>query len=133
MNCCEGLLEGRAILHYKEPMKKGHHPGIFAGGKSFSGRANLDTPQLANNQIGALRSLISEYTTRRLTYKRDSLNAFVGTMEHFQARDPAPRHIWGITIKQNEVSRCVDNLFLWFHRMDSGSVLKRRRWFPSWA
>jgi hypothetical protein len=41
MNCCESLLGKNAVLDYRDVMRDGHHPGIFAGDKPRSERAGV--------------------------------------------------------------------------------------------
>jgi hypothetical protein len=139
MNGCESLTEDRNLTHYrnKTMMKDEHHPGIFAGRKQYSESPRAGAWHLKQNQRLSLRTLIEEYTSRKLTCEKDSNNAFMGIMKQFQSRDPSLRHIWSMPIKEDDFSRGAfyptTNSFLWKHDRKNDEPPSRRKSFPSWA
>lgn len=73
--------------------------------------------------------MISEYTSRNLSFGSDALNAFVGTLSSLE-KTPAPKyHIWGV-IHYGQADKPSPLLNLaWHHE----NLVLRRAGFPSWS
>jgi hypothetical protein len=138
MNCCESLLEDRDLLHVvsKERAKNCLHPGIFGGGRIYSIQPKAKKSCLDSNREEALRNLTIQYTSRKLSFELDSLNAFMGILKHFQAQDPLLRHIWGLEVTKGNTLYSAQKVRIalgWRHDTYQMSFPSRRQFFPSWS
>lgn len=90
---------------------------------------------LSGLQAGAgnLRKQIQEYTRRDLTFPEDSINAFLGVLDHASRTERAMAHLWGLPLYENqpEAPQPRDMLFdlFWWHEAPGN----RRHGFPSWT
>ncbi|KNB04560.1 hypothetical protein FOXG_19327 [Fusarium oxysporum f. sp. lycopersici 4287] len=124
MHCCEAISKPLEILHTKNKNKFRHSisPGYFPF--RVTGLHPKD-----------VIPCIEEYSTRRLTYDSDTLNAMLGTLETFRKSCvPWPfSHHWGVPILPVPPGRpSVEGLFFgfsWYHLQPA----RRRVQFPSYS
>ncbi|KAJ4857180.1 heterokaryon incompatibility protein (HET) domain-containing protein [Trichoderma breve] len=91
-----------------------------------------------NEVFGRYLSNVEEYSTRKLTYAEDSLNAFRGIAQQFWYRKHAVHNIWGMAYRMapdKRTSSFVQSL-TWRHAKncwDLSQSPQRRPQFPSWS
>lgn len=85
------------------------------------------------NQQKSLHSLIREYTSRQLTYVRDSLNAFLGIPKRLQTGNYSLRHIWVMQMRETVDPSLISLDLLWTHSLDTDNMPTRSETFPSWS
>lgn len=78
---------------------------------------------------------IMEYSRRELSYSSDSLNAFLGVLNHYtrdsvsMSTSPIQHLSYGLTLQETNHKGALDVHLLWSHE----NVAIRRPEFPSWA
>lgn len=85
------------------------------------------SPSKELTHLNHLQQRISEFTRRQLSYEEDSLDAFLGILEHYKTRDV--HHIWGLPIQKDSPGKYVF-ILAWVHTEASST---RRDAFPSWS
>jgi hypothetical protein len=133
MYCYESLHLPLVDFHTKNTVgRRFRHflaPGLFSGGSNFG---NLCTNPVGG--MGRLKHYISLYTIRDLGDESDSLNAFLGILDHFQSSVPPIHHHYGIPFQPSDsgdIKRSFIESLLWYHKC---TLLPRRRLaFPSWS
>lgn len=93
-------------------------------------------PKVLGNTYGQLLAQVQEYCRRNISYDRDSLNAFLGVLHHWESRLAWTResmsHLWGLPLKGTTTHDpdSVEFYILWSH---SRNDAVRRPEFPSWS
>ncbi|KAF3003109.1 hypothetical protein E8E13_008214 [Curvularia kusanoi] len=74
---------------------------------------------------------MSRYSTRKLSYPSDALNAISGVLSMYATRDPPIKHFWGVPYFRNdEGNRHFALIDLGWSVSSAG---KRREGFPTWS
>lgn len=153
MNCFEGLYSPLDVLHTKrkDRFRACIRSGLFTGkdegiqtpifGKPFGTFDERKKPW--SFHFIKFLILVTNYSSRNLTFDSDSLNAFVGIMAQFQTAHFPIRQILGIPFicpsifPEEKIHRdCVVAALCWRHIeccWMTGQVVKRRKGFPSWT
>ena len=125
--------------------KKGFPRGLLAGQDlSRIGQKNLCLEDFSMEEIRLeFTDMIGQYSSRSLTFERDSLNAFLGIANHLNELKHSILHLWGIPffplMQYRSISPALRDLslgLLWRHdRQSAPPYIKttRRLAFPSWT
>ncbi|KAK5273874.1 hypothetical protein LTR99_000871 [Exophiala xenobiotica] len=147
MTCSEGLEGDLDTLHTKDKQESLQmmHGGIFAGRDRKSqrfGPMDLENLSLNENLVRYL-SLITNFSSRELTFEEDSLNAFKGIARHLAKSRYPLFHLWGLPFPppSHSPNASTDKAYLslallWAHSDDqdlSSKQVSRRPTFPSWS
>ena len=135
MNCFESHHCALDKLHVKNRSKtlEAVRSGIFGQNKYRSHGNLVRDKETLKESFGRYLSNVDEYTSRKLSFEEDSLNAFQGIIRQFSREKYAFDHVWGLAFPSN----CKEslNLFVysltWMHRV--AVKTDRRRSFPSWT
>lgn len=147
MNCYESLRGDLDTLHTKTKDKSLMmlHNGIFGGreGQCFA-PSDIESYSLSAALERYLR-LITNYSSRDLTFEDDSLNAFTGIARHLEKSIYPFFHLWGLpfpspslTPTPSDDRKYLSVALLWAHICNADPDLKevkasRRPAFPSWS
>ncbi|KAM6478189.1 heterokaryon incompatibility protein-domain-containing protein [Trichoderma sp. SZMC 28011] len=140
MNTFESLDIPLNSLH-TDDKSKSHQDlrcGIFGRSRRKEFGGVILEEQGPNEVFGRYLSNVEEYSSRKLTYAEDSLNAFRGIAQHFWYRKYAVHNIWGMGYRMDLRKRTpsfVQSL-TWRHAKncwDLSQSPQRRPQFPSWS
>jgi len=97
----------------------------------------FDLKQSPDLQQKALLHHIKNYTARKVTFDRDSLNGLLGILNTFQALVPATFHLWGLPVRHirspfHEVRLSMSLAFFHVSQPPYPSI-ERREELPSWS
>ncbi|KAK5556577.1 hypothetical protein LTR46_005089 [Exophiala xenobiotica] len=144
MTCSEGLEADLDTLHTKDKQESLQmmHGGIFAGRDRKSqrfGPMDLENLSLNENLVRYL-SLITNFSSRELTFEEDSLNAFKGIARHLAKSRYPLFHLWGLPFPppSHSPNGSTDKAYLslallWVHFDHPSKQVSRRPTFPSWS
>ncbi|CAN9417017.1 unnamed protein product [Alternaria alternata] len=133
MNCFESNHCALDKLHVKNRSKtiESVRAGIFGNSKHQNPGKLVRDEESLNESFGRYLSNVEDYTSRKLSFDEDSLNAFQGVIRQFSQEKYAINHVWGLAYP----SDCKESLDLfvhsltWMHRTKA----RRRNLFPSWT
>ncbi|KAI2632711.1 heterokaryon incompatibility protein-domain-containing protein [Hypomontagnella submonticulosa] len=81
-------------------------------------------------------SVVEQYTSRQLTYDKDSLNAFRGIIQRLMKKYPSIVDVWGLLYRTNRGIEYFSYALCWWHIQSPSKTwkkLRRRNEFPSWS
>jgi hypothetical protein len=135
MNCYEGLLEGDLdTLLPKDEYKSLDllHSGIFAGREGQRIRPTDLGDFSLNENLERYFRLITNFSSRDLTFEEDSLNAFKGIARHLAKSKYPLLHLWGLPFpppshspNASEDKTYLSLALLWAHSDDQDSSSKQ--------
>lgn len=120
-------------------MTESVRPPTFTAGTLSSQFGHLirrPETKMPGGTYGQLVAQLQEYSRRDISYDRDSLNAFLGVLRHWETRFAWTRepmsHLWGLPLKGTTTHDpdSVEFYILWTH---SRNDAVRRPDFPSWS
>jgi hypothetical protein len=81
---------------------------------------------------------IAEYTARSLTFESDTVNAFLGILEHFRNPECSISHVWGVPVLWSSAAKwsAMEGFatgLCWIGFFPTTQVIERRFGFPSWS
>ncbi|CAN9426499.1 unnamed protein product [Alternaria alternata] len=135
MNCFESHQCALDKLHVKDGSKtlESIRSGIFGKSKRQTYGKLIRDKESLNESFGRYLSNVEDYTSRKLSFDVDSLNAFQGIIRQFSQEKYAFNHVWGLAYPSNgpkPLDMFVHSL-TWMHRAKTKA--RRRNLFPSWT
>jgi hypothetical protein len=112
-------------------------PGLFTG--KYKGDSFTPRPRYWQEILEQLRKHLENYTSRKLSYPTDSLNAFRGILKQYSLHSKGALHsVFGLPVitssYQELISSLAYSICTWHHQYDSEpSSRKRIRQLPSWT
>lgn len=90
MSCTETISASQQTVHSLRLYNK-YESAISLASRIFK---SLNNDASAYQSLLQLQQLLGQYTSRNLTYDDDSLEAFLGVLQHYEKKHSL-RHIWG--------------------------------------
>lgn len=92
---CSGMNSHEAIEGSVSNFHTPDKTGFITSMRGTVFGANLDYVSHHESFL-KIRELLEQYTTRKLSYDDDSLNAFQGILRYFEYQEDQVRHLWGV-------------------------------------
>lgn len=134
MNCCESIDKPLSILHTKkgEGFRAQVKRGYF---ESYTGGTAIRNYGYRNSSIDELRSHIELFSAREFSHEKDSMDAFLGILKHYEKCQPPIYHFWGLptsySANKNTGHPFIASL-LWTHKYERVMPVRNPS-FPSFS